>query len=51
MDQDQTAPTDGARVKVPSFQKVTYFLQYEISHRDVIYLYFACLKMLLAVVI
>ena len=31
---------DDARVKVPSFQKVTIFLQYEIFHRDAIHLYF-----------
>ena len=32
--------TDHARVKVPSFQKVTFFLQYEIFYRDAIHLYF-----------
>ena len=46
-----TSCTDDARVKVPSLQKVTYFLQDEIFHRDVIDLYFVCLKMLLAAVI
>ena len=35
-----TSGTDDARVKVPSFQKVTFFLQYEIIHRDAVYLYF-----------
>ena len=34
-----TSSTDNARVKVPSFQKVTFFLQYEIFHRDAIHLY------------
>ena len=32
--------TDGVRVKVPSFQKVTLFLRYEIFHRYVINLRF-----------
>ena len=32
--------TDDARVKVPLFQKVTFFLQYEILHRDAINLNF-----------
>ena len=35
-----TSCTDDAGVKVPSFQKVTFFLQYEIFHRDAIHLYF-----------
>ena len=35
-----TSCTDDARVKVPSIQKVTFFLQYEIFHRDAIHLYF-----------
>ena len=30
--------TDDARVNVPLFQKVIYFLQYEIFHREAIYL-------------
>ena len=32
--------TDDASVKVPSFQKVTFFLQYEIFHRGAIRLNF-----------
>ena len=32
--------TDDVRVKVPSFQKVTQFLQYKICHRDIIHLNF-----------
>ena len=35
-----TSDTDNSRVKVPSFQKVTFFLQYELFHRDAIHLYF-----------
>ena len=35
-----TSSTDDARVKVPLFQKVTFFLQYELFHRDAIHLYF-----------
>ena len=35
-----TSSTEDAKVKVPSFQKVTFFLQYEIFHRDAIHLYF-----------
>ena len=35
-----TSCTDDAIVKVPSFQKVTFFLQYEIFHRDAIHLNF-----------
>ena len=46
-----TACTDGARVKVPSFQKVTFLLQYEIFHRDAIHLFFGCMKMFLTAVI
>ena len=36
-----TSCTDDARVKVPSIQKVTFFLQYEIFHTDAIHLYFS----------
>ena len=46
-----TFVTDDARVKVPSFQKVTFFLQYETFNRDAIHLYFVCLKMCLTAVI
>ena len=35
-----TSCTDEVRVKVPSFQKVTFFLQYKIFHRDFIHLQF-----------
>ena len=35
-----TSGTDDAGVKVPSFQNVTFFLQYEIFYRDAIHLYF-----------
>ena len=35
-----TSCTDDARVKVPTFQKVTFFLQYEMFHRDAIHLIF-----------
>ena len=35
-----TSCTDDAGVKVPSFQNVTFFLQYEIFYRDAIHLYF-----------
>ena len=40
-----------ARVKVPSFQKVTFFLQYEIFHRDAIHLYFCLMKVFLTAAI
>ena len=43
--------TDDASVKVPSFQKVTFFLQYEIFHRALSICIFVCLKMFLTVVI
>ena len=43
--------TNDARVKVPSFQKVTFLLQYEIFHRDAIHLFFVCMKMFLTAVI
>ena len=46
-----TSSTDDARVKEPSFQKVTFFLQYEIFRRDAIHLYFVCMKMFLTAVI
>ena len=32
--------TDDARVKVPSFEMIHMFLQYEIFHRDVFHFYF-----------
>ena len=32
-----TSSKDVARAKVPSFQKVTFFLHYEIFHRDAIH--------------
>ena len=35
-----TSCRDDARVKVPSFQKVTFFLQYYIFQRDAVHLYF-----------
>ena len=35
-----TSCTDDVGVKVPSFQKVTFFLQYELFHKDAIHLYF-----------
>ena len=35
-----TFSTDDVRVKVPSFQKVTQFLQYKKFHRDIIRLNF-----------
>ena len=35
-----TSCTDDARVKVPPFQNVSFFLQYGIFHRDAIHLYF-----------
>ena len=35
-----TSTTDDATVKVPLFQKVNFFLQYDIFHRVVIHLYF-----------
>ena len=34
-----TSSTDEVRVKVSSFQKVAYFLQYTMFHRDVIRLF------------
>ena len=43
--------TDKVRVKVPSFQNVTQFLQYRIFHRDSIRLFFVCLKIFLTAVI
>ena len=46
-----TACTDDARVKVPSFQKVTFLLQYERFHRDAIHLFFVCMIMFLTAVI
>ena len=46
-----TACTDVARVKVPSYQKVTFLLQYEIFHRDAIHLCFVCIKIFLTAVI
>ena len=46
-----TSSTDDARVKVPSFQKVTFLLQYEIFHIDAIHLFFVRMKMFLNVVI
>ena len=45
-----TVCTDDARVKVHSFQKVTFLLQYEIFHRDAIHLFFVCMKMFLTAV-
>ena len=32
--------TDDARVNLPSFQKVKFFLRYEIVHKDAIRFYF-----------
>ena len=46
-----TACKDDARIKVPSLQKVTFLLQYEIFHRDTIHLFFVCMKMDLIAVI
>ena len=47
-----TTFTDDARVKVPLIQKVTFFLQYEIFHRDAIRLYFCFyMKMFLTAMI
>ena len=46
-----TACTDDAKVKVPSFQKVIFLLQYEKFHRDAIFLFFVCMKMFLTAVI
>ena len=46
-----TACTDDARVKVPSFKKSHFLLQYEIFHRDAIHLFFVCMKMFLTAVI
>ena len=46
-----TAGTDDARVKIPSFQKVEFLLQYEIFHRDAIHLFFVCMKMFLTAAI
>ena len=44
---------DVARVMVASFQKVTFFLQYEIFHRDAMpsICIFVCIKMFLTAVI
>ena len=36
--------TADARVKVPSFQKVTFFLKYEQYHMDAIHLYFCMIE-------
>ena len=46
-----TSSADDVRVKVPSFQRVTFFLQYAIFHSDVNHLFFACMKMCLTAVI
>ena len=46
-----TACTDDARVKVPSFQKVTFLATYEIFNRDAIHSFFVCMKMFLTAVI
>ena len=46
-----TSSTDDAKVKVHVFQKFTFFLQYEIFHRDAIHLFFVCMKLFLTVVI
>ena len=46
-----TACTDDARVNVPSFQKVSFLLQYEIFHRDAIHLFFVCMKMFLTAMV
>ena len=46
-----TSCKDDARVKVPSFQKVAFFLQYEIFHREPSICILVCLKMLLTAVI
>ena len=43
--------TDDVGVKVPSFHKVTQFLQYKIFHRNTIRLNFVCLKIVLTAVI
>ena len=45
-----TPSTDDAGVNVPSFQKVTFFLQYEMFHRDANHLHFVCMKMFLTAV-
>ena len=45
------ASTADTRVKVPSFQKVTIFLQYEIFNRDAIHCIIVCMKLFLTVVI
>ena len=37
---------DEVRVKVPSFHKVTQFLQYKIFHRDIIRLYFCLFEVI-----
>ena len=46
-----TACTDDTRVKVPSFQNVTFLLQYKIFHRDAIHLFLVCMKMFLTATI
>ena len=46
-----TSSTDGARVKVPSFQKDTFFLQCEISTEMQPICIFVCMKMFLTEVI
>ena len=47
-----TSCTDGARVKIPSFQKVTiFFLQYEVSIETPSICIFVCVKMILTAVI
>ena len=38
--------TDDVRVKVPSFQKVTQFLQYKIFHRDIFRLIFCLFEVI-----
>ena len=35
-----TSCTEEVRVKVPSFQKVSLFKQYDIVHRDVMHIYY-----------
>ena len=46
-----TSSTDDAKVKVPSFQKVTFFLQYEYSTEMPSICIFVCMKMFLTAVI
>ena len=46
-----TSSTDDARVKVPSFQKVTFFLQYEIPIEMPSICIFVCMKMFMTAVI